>query len=219
MEDDKKNAVTEEVVEIVQQEAELPNEETTNDPPEGSGNGIQEQEINDTVEEQQPAATNQVEEAAQDAPPAVEAESTDDSASGQEQIPEVENVTHEVEETTSESEVVESTEEPISDDVPVVIEEEATEVVQVAVEEESIPEMKTTADETEKEVSKGEEEVIAEVESSEDFDAVDLNGTSKSEQLDLVKKMLAEENVRKIDSLFKGLGAHFDLNFQSERKT
>ncbi|MCP4460923.1 MAG: DUF349 domain-containing protein, partial [Cytophagales bacterium] len=171
------------------------------------------------VEEDQPVMAGQVEKAAQDAPLTVEAESTDGTASGQEQIPEVENLSPVVEETTSESEVVESTEEPISDDVPVVIEEEATEVAQVAVEEESIPEMKTTADETEKEVSKGEEEVVAEVESSEDFDAVDLNGTSKSEQLDLVKKMLAEENVRKIDSLFKGLGAHFDLNFQSERKT
>jgi len=115
MEDDKKNAMTEEVVEIVQQEAELPNEKAKTDPPEDSENGIQEQEISDPVNEDQPVEEAQVEEAIHEPPTEVAAEvaaeSMDDSPTDQKEIPEVENATPEIVDATSEVEVAETSEE------------------------------------------------------------------------------------------------------------
>jgi len=315
MEDDKKNAMTEEVVEIVQQEAELPNEKAKTDPPEDSENGIQEQEISDPVNEDQPVEEAQVEEAIHEPPTEVAAEvaaeSMDDSPTDQKEIPEVENATPEIVDATSEVEVAETSEEhQVEEGVGVIgeikVEEEESmadiiskESVEVAaleekgnleseekstvteevartetsqevaqaieeeiseeeiaerkeetaagggqtvdmkeeeiVEEDSVVEAEAKSDQSEEVVAEASQEGVVEVQkegaeeaSTEskgetapeiDFDSIEISGLSKTEQLDLVKKMSEEENIRKIDSLFKKLGAHFDTAFQTDKKT
>jgi len=299
MEDDKKNAMTDEVVEIVQQEAELSDEEVKTDPPEGFENGMQEQEINDPIDEDQPVEEAQVEEAIQEpatvAATEVAYEEPNNSAIDQEKIQDDENVTPDIVEETSEVEVAETPEEPQVEEASEVIEEAIGEIKVAAVEEEgnlesedesvvaeevaetsqevvpaieeeiseeiaeskeepaaveepavdtkeeevveedSVVEVEAKSDQSEEAVAETSQEVVTEVqkegaeeagaESKEktaaeiDFDSIDISGLSKAEQLDLVKMMSEEENIRKIDSLFKTLGAHFDTAFQAEKKT
>lgn len=145
MEDDKKNAETEKVAEIVQQEAELANDKNSDLSKELEGR-IQKQEFSDPVEEDQPVETVEVEEASQKTPP------------------------------------------------------------EGAIEQKG---SKETINEARAEVTTA----------RTDFDSIDISGLSKIEQLDLVKKMSGEGNIRKIDSLFKNLGIHYEAQFAQKKKT
>ena len=51
-----------------------------------------------------------------------------------------------------------------------------------------------------------------------EIEAIDLDTLSKIEQLDLLKKILDETDIRKIDGLFKDLGGHYQTNFDADKK-
>lgn len=51
------------------------------------------------------------------------------------------------------------------------------------------------------------------------YDSVELDGVSKKELLDWLKKIAKEENIRKIDRLFKDLGSHYESIHEEEKKS
>ncbi len=51
-----------------------------------------------------------------------------------------------------------------------------------------------------------------------EYDSLDVEGASKEELLDWLKKIRKEENLRKVDHIFKEIGSHFETNFEEERK-
>ncbi len=253
MEDDKKNAVTDEVVENVQQEAELTNEDNKIDPTEGSDEETQEQLINIPDEEERPDETAPVEEATVEKSPDLSIDSTEEVVNNQNyqkdaSVLAVVETDDSEEDSTTEKEIDANIEEltkeniienGMSEDAPSKVEDSEVEdtieeptVLQedVASEEESVIEelpAKETAETIVQEEHHGDvsEADTKNAESTEQptsdenqFESVDLVSLSKSEQLDLLKKMLGEENIRRIDALFKELGAHFDTNFDTEKK-
>lgn len=51
------------------------------------------------------------------------------------------------------------------------------------------------------------------------YDAVVLDGATKKELLDWLKKIAKEDNIRKVDHLFKDLAGHFETIFNEEKKS
>ena len=62
------------------------------------------------------------------------------------------------------------------------------------------------------------EDVEEEAKQVDEFAEVDLDGASKKELLDWLKKVRTEDNFRKVDHLFKDLGTHFEEKFGEEKK-
>lgn len=223
MEKDKKGVFREGVVEAVQWEAELSNE-TKSVLPESATKNFQMQEINDSVKEIPPTEIAQVEEADQETPTHFAVQATDESTSN---LPkdynpmlEIEHLTEEVGEKISDVETGVTPKAAETD----ALQEEATE--EACNEEESAKD--TPPADLGQEVG-GEEKITIELtdelgeggdEASDEnqFESFDLNEMSKIKQLNLLKKISKEKDIRQTDSVLKALGTHFDMNFQSERK-
>lgn len=181
MEDDKKTSTTVEesqtdVVENVQQEAELPNEKQTEQEPEA---------VSDEVDMPQDEA-KQEETSVEETPSPESVETTEAVEQIVESTPAVETEVTEVPEAN--------------------IEAEASKEAEVA---EASVEADETDDEHDDEEDHHEENI---------YSSVELDNADKPTLLDWLKKISKEDNIRKIDRLFKDLGTHFEAIFEEEKK-
>lgn len=173
-----------EIAEIVQQEAELPNEETK--PTES-----------DSVDDAVPEPVEQQESMSSDEPT--------DSNEQSEVEAEIESPTPEPEKVDTDAEV--KVEEPVKEEEISADETPETEALAEADSDEP-------KDESGESVSDDDSE---EEHDENEFDHVELDGASKKELLDWLKKIKAEDSIRKVDRLFKDLGAHFEEIIASEK--
>ncbi len=73
--------------------------------------------------------------------------------------------------------------------------------------------------ESDSSVSENEDDSDEDHEDDDEYDSVELDGSSKKELLDRLKKIRTEDNLRRVDRLFKDLGHHFEALFEEEKKS
>ena len=230
MEDDKKVAVTEEVTENVQQEPELPNKEVKVDP------------IDSPIEEGEDQFIEEPEAGTE--PPIIE-QAKDHSASASTIEESTTEPTHISTDTNSEASIFEdipeeNIDEPVAEEAePSVDVQNETDREEIKTEEtelqpDEIPVDQSIGDQPDIEPSaaprkfehltedaKAKEPVAIIKENhftEKEIEAIDLDTMSKVEQLDLLKSILDEADIRKIENLFKDLGTHYQTVFDANRK-
>ncbi len=76
-----------------------------------------------------------------------------------------------------------------------------------------------TVQESENSTLENGEDSEEDTEEDDEYSAVELDGSSKNELLAWLKKIRTEENLRRVDHLFKDIGHHFETLFEEEKKS
>jgi hypothetical protein len=223
MEDDKKMStaaeeIQQEIVENVQQEAESQNE-------------TMETESEATANEAAPVPPEPSEEVPVEivipteevAVDAIAEETQLEAVKNGQQEAESQNETIETESEATASETAPAPPEP-SEEVPVEVVIPAEEVVITAVTDEPAPKPANTPEGNvqSEEAASNEEDTDEDEEDHHEENIyldIDLEGADKKKLLDWLIKISKEDNIRKIDRLFKDLGTHFEAIFEEEKKS